>query len=325
MLYFCALQTNMMPGDYALRTNVGPRLERIFFLSQTRFVLPRSRKYKIHKEDAKADDYAKHGWVTTCWNTITKSLHDEILLKVAHVERGHIETLLKEIASSLTVFTQDEVSPLRLEIYGATMEKCGSDLQSFIAYIQTRQRKLVFLKKAMPEEELVGILINGLHPVMQQLKIHLRITTPKKWDEAVQIIRTHCASPEMVVELNKLKAAGLSQHMFPLAHPPQQMAPTPHRQQPCRNFARGRCNSGTSCRFSHKLAICDAVFVIIVDARPIRASPAQPQRPVRVLLQQRTRGARLPQAVVTVSRSSCFSNGSIPECAGRTHFATCRT
>ena len=70
---------------------------------------------KIHKEDAKADDYAKHGWVTTCWNTITKSLHDEILLKVAHVERGHIETLLKEIASSLTVFTQDEVSPLRLD------------------------------------------------------------------------------------------------------------------------------------------------------------------------------------------------------------------
>ena len=194
------------------------------------------------------------------------------------------------------------------------MEKCGSDLQSFIAYILTRQRKLVFLKKAMPEEELVGILINGLHPVMQQPKIHLRITTPKKWDEAVQIIRTHCASPEMVVELNKLKAAGLSQHMFPLAHPPQQMAPTPHRQQPCRNFARGRCNSGTSCRFSHT-SLPSATLSSSSSSTPAPSEPRQHNHNVRcynkghVALDCRKRLSQL--AAVPVSQTAQSQNALV--------------
>jgi len=66
-------------------------------------------------------------------------------MKVAHVERGSIETLLKEIAASLTVYTQDEADPLRLQIYGCTMQKCDSELQSYIAYFQIPQRKLLFL------------------------------------------------------------------------------------------------------------------------------------------------------------------------------------
>ena len=215
---------------------------------------------KLHSEDAKADDIAKHGWVTKCWTTITKSLHEEILLKVAHIERGLIESLLGEIASSLTVYTRDEAGPIKLELYAATMEKCNSDLQTFIAYMQVRQRKLVFLKKALSEEDLVNIFINGLHPVLNQLKFHLRVTAPKKWDEAVNIVRTNCAIPEMHAELQKLRAPGLSQHMFPLAHAPtaQQVPPSTNTQQlqprprpSCHSFARGRCNSGANCRFSH--------------------------------------------------------------------------
>ena len=48
------------------------------------------------------------------------------------------------------------------------MAKCGCDLASYIAYMQTRQRKLTFLKKPIPEDELVSIFINGLHPVFSQ-------------------------------------------------------------------------------------------------------------------------------------------------------------
>ena len=222
---------------------------------------------KIHHDDAKDEDFTKHGWVTTCWYIITQSLHDEILLKVAHVERGYIETMLKEIASALTVYTLEEVGPLRLELYAATMEKCGNDLQSFIAYIQLRQRKLTFLKKGLAEEDLIAIFINGLHPVLHAIKIHLRIATPEKWEGAVAVVRAHCASPEVSADLQKLKSAGLSQHMFPLQHhhlqqqralapsssasSPSQSANSSSRLQPCRNFARGRCTSGTNCRFSH--------------------------------------------------------------------------
>ncbi len=176
--------------------------------------------HKVRTEETKgtkdsATLVAANAWVTECWTTITKSLHDDILMKVAHVERGMIETLLKEIAASLVVGTLDEVGPLRLELYGATMQKdCNSDLQSFIAYLQLRQRKLTFLKKPVDEEELVGIFIQGLHPVFQPLKVHLAIVQPKKWDEAVEIVRRFASSPAMVTELAKLKSAGLSQHRW---------------------------------------------------------------------------------------------------------------
>ena len=202
---------------------------------------------KLHGDDAKADELTKFGWVTKCWLTITSTLSDDILMKVAHVERGSIETLLKEIAASLTVYTQDEADPLRLQIYGCTMQKCDSDLQSYIAYFQIRQRKLTFLKKPVAESDLVSLFINGLHPILTPLKIHLRIIAPTKWDEVVNVVRIHCASPEVSAELAKLKSAGLSQHMFSMT-----TQPTPQKQtQPCKNFARGHCNYGDRCQFTH--------------------------------------------------------------------------
>ena len=206
------------------------------------------------RDDVKGDE---HKWVAKCWEVITKSLHDDVLLKVAHIERGRIATLLKEIAASLTVNTFDEVNPLRLELYGSSMQKCGCDLASYIAYIQVRDKKLTFLKKPVPEDELISIFINGLHPVLTPLKIHLRIVDLKKWDEVIQLVRIHCAGPEVAAELLKLKSAGLSQHMFPMTttQAPPQALPQPQQAQrqpqACRNFARGKCTFGTNCRWSH--------------------------------------------------------------------------
>ena len=108
--------------------------------------------HKLRTEESKGTKEAlaivnANEWVTQCWVTITKSLHDDILMKVAHVERGQIESLLKNIAAALVVDTMDEVGPLRLELYGATMQKdCNSDLQTFISYLTLRQRKLTFHK-----------------------------------------------------------------------------------------------------------------------------------------------------------------------------------
>ena len=120
--------------------------------------------HKLRTEESKGTKEAlaivnANEWVTQCWVTITKSLHDDILMKVAHVERGQIESLLKNIAAALVVDTMDEVGPLRLELYGATMQKdCNSDLQTFISYLTLRQRKLTFHKKPVDEDELVNIL-----------------------------------------------------------------------------------------------------------------------------------------------------------------------
>jgi hypothetical protein len=87
-------------------------------------------------------DYDKRdNWVGKCWLTITGALHDDLLVKVAHVERGMINLA-------------EDVSPIRLELYGATMQKEGnSDLQTYIAYILERQRKLLFLKKPVDDTQ----------------------------------------------------------------------------------------------------------------------------------------------------------------------------
>ena len=68
-------------------------------------------------------NYNQANWVGKCWITITGSLHDDLLIKVAHVSRGHIHTLLAEISAALLVSSAEDVQPLRLELYGATMQK----------------------------------------------------------------------------------------------------------------------------------------------------------------------------------------------------------
>src|SRR4051812_48392976 len=47
----------------------------------------------VSKSDEKKPE---ENWVGKCWITITGALHDDLLVKVAHVERGHIESLLAE-------------------------------------------------------------------------------------------------------------------------------------------------------------------------------------------------------------------------------------
>ena len=71
-----------------------------------------------------------------CWTLITQSLHDDLFLKLVHVEHGLIATLMLEIRAALLVNIAEDIQPLRLELYGASMQRdCTNDLQTFIAYI----------------------------------------------------------------------------------------------------------------------------------------------------------------------------------------------
>ena len=174
-------------------------------------------------------------------------------MKVTHVSRGLLKSLLTEIGHAIMVNNLDEVPPLRLELYGATMQKdCGSDLQCWINYILERASKLLFLKKEVPQEELVAIFLKGLHPVpFQQLQVFFAIPgqMPKTFDAVVATTRKFASSPAVAMELAKLKSAGISQTMFPMV--PQ--AQTKSKQTPrCRLFASsGQCRYGARCKFTH--------------------------------------------------------------------------
>lgn len=200
----------------------------------------------VDKKDKKAVD-----WLGKCWLIVTGSLHDDLYRKVSHVPRGQLRVLLNEICHALVVNNLDEVQPLRLELYGASMVKdCNSDLQAWINYVMERANKLSFLKKGVQEEELVAIFLKGLHPVIfQQLQVFFAIPgqLPKEFDKAVAITRKFAQNPAVAAELAKLKSSGMSQSMFPVVHH------APKSKQPlCKLFASsGTCRYGTRCRFVH--------------------------------------------------------------------------
>ena len=156
--------------------------------------------------------------------------------------------LFAEIGHALVVGNMEEVPVLRLELYGASMQKCQNDLQQWISYLAERTEKLGFLGHKVPEEELVAIFLKGLHPVFQQLQVYFSIpgNMPTTLDKATTIVRKFAATPVLTAELAKLRAPGVSQNMFAAHTEPQP------KQQSCKNYARtGSCKYGSSCKFTH--------------------------------------------------------------------------
>ena len=182
---------------------------------------------------------------------MTASLHDEVYRKVNHVSRGLLKTLLTEISHALVVSNLEDVSPLRLELYGATMQKdCGCDLQVWVNFIVERAGKLNFLKKPVEEAELVTLFLKGLHPVFNQLQVYFAIpgSLPKTFEGAVAITRKFATNPTVAAELAKLQSNGVSQTMFSLTT--QDAAAS--SKQLCKLFASsGTCRFGARCKFVH--------------------------------------------------------------------------
>ena len=91
----------------------------------------------------------------------------------------------------------------------------ASDLQTYIAYLHLRQKKLTAHGKPVEDEEMVGIFLKGLHPIYQPLQVQFALPgmTPKKFDGAVEIVRKYSATPAVAAE----QAGAVSQHMFPAA------------------------------------------------------------------------------------------------------------
>jgi hypothetical protein len=197
-------------------------------------------------------------------------LHDDVYRKVNHVSRGLLKSLLSEISHTLVVNNLEEVAPLRLELYGATMQKdCACDLQMWVNFIVERAGKLSFLKRPVEEAELVSLFLKGLHPVFNQLQVYFAIpgSLPKTFEGAVAITRKFASNPTVAADLAKLRSSGLSQSMFPVTAQsqvgvPQNMFPVTAQgvqapsqsksKQLCRLFASsGTCKYGARCRFVH--------------------------------------------------------------------------
>ena len=222
----------------------------------------------LDEVEAKNGNIAPFLWVGKCWAIITTSLHDDLYRKLNSVPRGLVAMLLKEIAHALSRNTIDEVAPLRLELYGATMQKnCGNDLQTWINFMVERGEKLRFLGKPVEEPEMIALFVKGLNPVFNQLQVYFAIPgqLPKTFEGIVSIVRKFAANPYVAADLAKLKSPGLSQSMFPVqiqqtsnqgGGAPQDKSSTIR----CNTFARtGSCRFGTKCKFLHVATPASAV------------------------------------------------------------------
>jgi hypothetical protein len=189
--------------------------------------------------------------VGKCWVLLTSHLSDELLMKVSHVRKGAIATLLFEIRAGLCVNTMDDVQPLRIELYSASMaQHCNNDLQSYISYIIARKDKLSFLKCEVPELELIHIFFKGLSPVFNALQVHFAIpgTMPTSFTQAIMIVRSYSSNPVVSAELAKAKSPANIMVNVASASRPQR----PNGTIFCRLFANsGSCKFGQKCKFSH--------------------------------------------------------------------------
>ena len=119
--------------------------------------VPQGYHHVLPRRDLEGVKYAetplKNGslpndWVGKCWVIITSSIHDDLYLKLSHVQRGIIPELLQEIRTALLVTAAETVETLRVELYSATMKECSCDLQAYIAFILQRVNKLHFGRKS---------------------------------------------------------------------------------------------------------------------------------------------------------------------------------
>ena len=192
-----------------------------------------------------------------CWTAITSMLSDELFLKVSHVKKGHIASLLFEIQAALQISIVDDVQPLRVELYSADMTRdCKSDLQTYISYVVTRRDKLAFLKSPVPEAELIHIFLKGLSPVFNPIQVHFAIpgTLPAEWEKVVAIVRRFSCNPLVAAELTKNKGAKESV-LVSNSNDSASARESGGRVIYCRLFANtGACKFGEKCKFSHGAA-----------------------------------------------------------------------
>ena len=198
--------------------------------------------------DGDCSEAKNHEWVAKSWLLITQALHDELFMKVSHVPHGQIQSLMSEIRSALLVSGTEDIQPLRLELYGATMANTGSDLQSFISYLIIRRDKLAFLQVEVTDEELIAVMLKGLHPIFQPLQIYFAIpgSLPDTFQKLIDIVRKFSSNPTVQAELLKLKTSGLSQNIFASSSREVKEKPL------CIKFAKfGVCSYGDRCKFAH--------------------------------------------------------------------------
>ena len=156
-------------------------------------------------------------WVGKSMQIIMASLHDDLFMKVQHIDPSQIESLIAEIQQALKVNWTEDIQTLRSELYAATVANNNNNSQTYISALIQRRDKLTFLKAEIPDDQLVHICLRGLNSVLQPLQVYFAVpgAAPETFEKSLEIVRRFASTPVVDSQLCKLKTSGLSQSMFP--------------------------------------------------------------------------------------------------------------
>ena len=198
----------------------------------------------------------KNEWCFKSWTLLRNSLHDELFVKVKHVERGHIPALLSEIRTALLVDSADEIQPIKVELYSASMRNCSNDLQTYVAYFKQRLNKLSFHGASLPDEESAPLFLKGLNDVFCPIvnAYSMPGAAPKDLNKLIEHIRKYASMPNIAEQLLKARSSTASAKVFIASSSNSRVAHSSQEKVACKSYSRyGKCKYGDRCKFSHPL------------------------------------------------------------------------
>jgi len=147
--------------------------------------------------DATVDDRKK------AWGTITRSLNDEMLQHINHIELGKVEELLVAIRSYYYRNTVGTKNALKKQMQRCALEDHAS-FETYSSWLKNTFKRLAGLGYNVSDEDKVYYLLEGLPSDYNAVKTTLTLprSSPLTWDEHIFMLRDFITSNPGIVGNN---------------------------------------------------------------------------------------------------------------------------
>ena len=203
-------------------------------------------------------------WPQELWNIIVKHIDDDLLGQMRGVRAPNVRHLLTEIRHAVAAATAKPAGYYRALFHEAKMEPHGdtATLQLYLAKFENIIFELEKEKQAIPPLERNQVFLDGLAP---PFALFAQSCTTQgspgyswNWEELIAATRAHALKKSvapLLLQFDKRPAKGATPASIFYAKtgtaPQEGRKPKEKLAELCRNHSQGKCNLGSSCRFTH--------------------------------------------------------------------------
>ena len=171
---------------------------------------------------------------------------------IEDIRPGDARGLFLRLSERYSVLTTAAFQTLTKEVNSLTMESTGKRVEEFFYVVQSNHARLMLVTKRPTDDsvalEVIGIFLAGLlSPEFDAVKVYLGMGTheyKRAYHAVVKLVINHAESKGIL----QLKRGNVAQVLMLNDKKPS----TQHASKAsCRFFARGTCNKGKACPYSH--------------------------------------------------------------------------